>query len=376
MKLKRILKGILKWTSLAILLLLFVGIILLFISYWRSTNDCGRTAAPKNPMKAIVYCDYGLPNLKLEDVEKPLPNDDQILVKVRAASINPYDWHFIEGTPYIMRLMGVGLRKPKDTRLGVDFAGTVEAVGKNVTQFKPGDEVFGGRGGAFAQYVCPRATRAVALKPANVSFEEAASVNIAGITALQALRDKGKVQPGQKVLINGASGGVGTFAVQIAKSLGADVTGVCSTRNVDLVKSLGADHVIDYTKENFTKGAERYDVMLDNVGNHSLSECKGVLTPAGKYVLIGGGGAGDQGFLGGLGKALWAMVFSKFVNQQMGMMMADANHNDLTILADMMQSGKVKPVIDRTYKSLSDVPDAIRYLEQGHARGKVVVTVE
>src|SRR5436309_1771004 len=376
MKLKRILKRILKWTSVAILLALFVGIFALFIAYWRSTNDCGRTAAPKNPMKAIVYCDYGLANLKLEEVEKPVPNDDQILVRVRAASVNPYDWHFIEGTPKIMRAMGVGLRKPKDTRLGVDFAGTVEAVGKNVTQFKPGDEVFGGRGGAFGEYVCPRATRAVALKPANVTFEQAASVNIAGITALQALRDKGKVQPGQKVLINGASGGVGTFAVQIAKSLGADVTGVCSTRNVDLVQSLGADHVIDYTKEDFTKSAERYDVMLDNVGNHSLSECKGVLTPNGKYVLIGGGGANEQGFLGGLGKALWAMVFSKFVNQQMGMMMADANGKDLTILAEMMQSGKLKPVIDRTYKSLGEVPDALRYLEQGHARGKVIVTVE
>src|SRR5213083_2558864 len=376
MKLKRILKRILKWTSVAILLALFVGIFALFIAYWRSTNDCGHTAAPANPMKAIVYCDYGITNLKLQEIEKPIPNDDQILVRVRAASVNPYDWHFVEGTPYVVRAMGVGLRKPKDTRLGVDFAGTVEAVGKNVTQFKPGDEVFGGRGGAFAQYVCPRASRAVALKPASASFEEAASVNIAGITALQALRDKGKVQPGQKVLINGASGGVGTFAVQIAKSLGADVTGVCSTRNVDLVRSLGADHVIDYTTEDFTKSAERYDVMLDNVGNHSLSECKGVLTPAGKYVLIGGGGAGDQGFLGGLGKALWAMVFSKFVNQQMGMMMADANHNDLTILADMMQSGKIKPVIDRTYKSLSEVPDAIRYLEEGHARGKVVISVD
>src|SRR5213075_1429521 len=302
MKLKRILKRILKWTSVAILLALFVGIFALFIAYWRSTNDCGPTAAPKNPMKAIVYCDYGLANLKLEEVEKPVPNDDQILVRVRAASVNPYDWHFIEGTPKIMRMMGVGLRKPKDTRLGVDFAGIVETVGKNVTEFKPGDEVFGGRGGAFAQYVCPRATRAVALKPASASLEDAASVNIAGITALQALRDKGKVHPGQKVLVSGASGGVGTFAVQIAKSLGADVTGVCSTRNVDLVKSLGADHVIDYTKEDFTKSAERYDVMLDNVGNRSLSECKGVLTPTGKYVLIGGGGASDQGFLGGLGK--------------------------------------------------------------------------
>src|SRR6266581_658119 len=255
MKLKRILKRILKWTSVAILLALFTGIFALFIAYWRSTNDCGRTAAPKNPMKAIVYCDYGLANLKLEEVEKPVPNDDQILVRVRAASVNPYDWHFIEGTPKIVHLLGVGLRKPKDTRVGVDFAGTVESVGKNVTQFKPGDDVFGGRGGAFAEYVCRRAEGAVALKPASIPFEQAASVNIAGITALQAIRDKGKVQPGQKVLINGASGGVGTFAVQIAKSFGADVTGVCSTRNVDLVRSLGADQVIDYTKEDFTKSA-------------------------------------------------------------------------------------------------------------------------
>src|SRR5947199_1459558 len=370
MKIKRILK----WTAAVVFLGLFAWF---FIAYWTSSNDCDRkTAAPNNPMKAIVYCDYGLKNLKLENIEKPTPNDDQLLVRVRAASVNPYDWHFIEGTPKIMRAMGVGLRKPKDTRLGVDFAGTVEAVGKNVTQFKPGDDVFGGRGGAFAEYVCPRANRAVAIKPANITFEQAASVNIAGITALQAVRDKGKVQPGQKVLINGASGGVGTFAVQIAKSFGADVTGVCSTRNVDLVRSLGADHVIDYTKEDFAKGAERYDVMLDNVGNHSLSECRGVLTPNGKYVLIGGGGANEQAFLGGLGKALWAMVFSKFVNQQMGMMMADANGKDLTILADMMESGKLKPVIDRTYKSLAEIPDAIRYLEQGHARGKVIVTVE
>src|SRR6266550_9103384 len=370
----KVLKRLLKWITGALLVLLLLAFLVGFIAYWRSTNECGHTAAPTNPMKAIVYCDYGVANLKLEEIEKPVPSDDQVLVRVRATSVNPYDWHFIEGTPKIMRL-GVGLRKPKDPRLGVDYAGTVEAVGKNVTQFKPGDEVFGGRGGAFAQYVCPRATRAVALKPASASLEDAASVNIAGITALQALRDKGKVQLGQKVLINGASGGVGTFAVQIAKSLGADVTGVCSTRNVDLVKSLGADHVIDYTKEDFTKGAERYDVILDNVGNHSLSECRGVLTPNGKYVLIGGGGANEQGFLGGLGKALWAMVFSKFVNQQMGMMMADANQKDLTILADMMQSGKLKPVIDRTYK-LDQVPDAIRYVEQGHARGKVVITVD
>src|SRR5436853_982902 len=326
-------------------------------------------------MKAIVYCYYGLTNLKLESIEKPTLTDDQVLVRVRAASINPYDWHFIEGTPYIMRMMGVGLRKPKDTRLGVDFAGTVEAVGKNVTQFKPGDEVFGGRGGAFAEYVCPRATRAVALKPGNVTFEQAASVNIAGITALQALRDKGKVQSGQKVLINGASGGVGTFAVQIAKSFGADVTGVCSTRNVDLVRSLGADHVIDYTKEDFAKGAEHYDVILDNVPNHSLSECRAILNPNGKYVMNRVRGHNDSRWIGPFGRVINTMLLSPFVSQKMGMMMADANQKDLTVLGDMMQSGKVKPVIDRTYK-LSEVPDAIRYVEQGHARGKVVITVE
>ncbi len=378
MKLKRILKRILKWTSLAILLALFVGIIALFIAYWRSTNDCDRNAAaPTNPMKAIVYCDYGSANLKLEDVEKPVPNDDQVLVKVRAASVNPYDWHFIEGTPYIMRI-GVGLRKPKDTRLGVDFAGTVEAVGKNPAaagQFKPGDEVFGGRGGAFAEYVCPRANRAVALKPANITFEQAASVNIAGITALQALRDKGKVQPGQKVLINGASGGVGTFAVQIAKSLGAHVTGVCSTRNLDMVRSLGADHVIDYTKEDFAKTGQRYDVILDNVPNHSLSDCRRVLTPKGKYVMIGGGGPNDGRWVGPFGRVIATMLLSPFVSQEMGMMMADVSQKDLTILGDLMQSGKVTPVIDRRYK-LSEVPEAIRYLEEGHARGKVVITLE
>src|SRR5713101_4471113 len=369
MKLKRILK----WSAGIILLALIMWF---QVAYWTSTNDCDhKTAAPNNPMKAITYCDYGLANLKLETIDKPTPNDDQVLVRVRAASVNPYDWHFVEGTPKIMRAMGVGLRKPKDTRLGVDFAGTVEAVGKNVTQFKPGDEVFGGRAGAFAEYVCPRAGRAVALKPANATFEEAASVNIAGITALQALRDKGKVQAGQKVLINGASGGVGTFAIQIAKSMGADVTGVCSTRNVDLVRSLGADHVIDYTKEDFTKSAERYDVILDNVANRSLSELRGVLTPKGKYVLIGGGGPNEQGFIGPFARIIKTKVQSLFASQEMGMMMADGNGKDLTILGDMMQSGKLKPVIDRTYK-LSEVPAAIAYVEEGHARGKVIITVE
>ena len=367
-------KRILKWTaSIIVLALILWG----FIAYWTSSNDCKQYAeVPTNPMKAIVYCDYGLPNLKLQEIEKPAPADDQLLVKVRAASVNPLDWHFIEGTPYIMRALGVGLRKPADTRLGVDFAGTVEVVGKNVTQFKPGDEVFGGRTGAFAEYVCVREARAVALKPANITFEQAASVPIAGITALQGLRDKGKVQSGQKVLINGASGGVGTFAVQIAKSYGAEVTGVCSTRNLDMVRSLGADHVIDYTKEDFTKSDQRYDVILDNVANHSLSEFRRVLKPNGIYVLIGGGGANENRWLGpGLTQAFKAMFLSKFVSQQMGMMLAELNQKDLTFLADLMESGKVTPVIDKRYK-LSDLPDAIRYLEEGHARGKVVITAD
>jgi len=365
-------KRVLKWSALLILVAVFVWF---EIAYWTSTNDCDKTAAPSNPMKAITYCDYGLTNLKLENIEKPTPNDDQVLVRVRAASVNPYDWHFVEGTPKIMRAMGVGLRKPKDTRLGVDFAGTVEAVGKNVTQFKPGDEVFGGSTGAFAEYVCRRATGSVALKPASITFEQAASANIAGITALQAVRDKGKLGPGQKVLINGASGGVGTFAVQIAKSLGADVTGVCSTRNVDLVRSLGADHVIDYTKEDFAKGTERYDAILDNVPNHTLSECRRVLSPKGKYVLIGGGGPNDSRWIGPFGRIIKTMVLSPFISQKMGMMMADTSQKDLTILAELMQSGKVKPVIDRTYK-LSEVPAAIAYVEEGHARGKVIITID
>src|SRR5438128_1983720 len=365
-------KRILKWIVRLVFVLLIIAFLFVFVAYWRSTNDCGKTAAPANPMKAIVYCDYGLANLKLEDVEKPVPSDDQILVKVSAASVNPYDWHFVEGTPKIMRMMGVGLRKPKDTRLGVDFAGTVEAVGKNVTQFKPGDDVFGGKGGAFAEYVCRRAEGAVALKPANITFEQAASVNIAGITALQGLRDKGKVQPGQKVLINGASGGVVTFAVQIAKSFGADVTGVCSTRNLELVRSLGADHVIDYTKENFAKSEQRYDVILDNVPNHSLSECRRILTPKGKYVMIGGGGPNEGRWIGPFGRVIHTLLLSPFISQQMGMMMADANQKDLTVLADMMQCGKVKRVIDRTYK-LREVPEVIRYLAEGNARGKVII---
>src|SRR5713226_2583522 len=366
-------KRILKWTFL---LILIGGFVWFEIAYWTSTNDCDRKTAPTNPIKAIVYCDYGVANLKLADIEKPVPNDDQILVKVRAVSVNPYDWHFIEGSPKVMRGMIGGLRKPKDIRLGVDFAGTVETVGKNVTQYKPGDEVFGGSTGAFAQYLCRRATGSVAPKPAGLTFEQAASMNIAGITALQGVRDKGKVQPGQKVLINGASGGVGTFAVQIAKDIGAEVTGVCSTRNVDLVKSLGADHVIDYTKEDFTKTNQRYDLIFDLVGNHSFSERWRILNPNGICVMAGIGGAGWHDGIGTrLAGELNAYVASRFVSEKFITYIATLNKADLNILGDLMQAGKVTPVIDRSYK-LSEVPEALRYLEQGHARGKVVITLD
>lgn len=326
-------------------------------------------------MKAVVYTDYGPPDvLEIKDIKKPVPTDDQVLIKVRAAAVNPYDWHFIRGTPYVMRMMMGGLRKPKDPRIGVDYAGTVEAVGKNVTQFKPGDEVFGNRTGAFAEYLCARADRAIALKPANMTFEQVAGVPVAGLTALQGLRDHGKVQRGQKVLINGASGGVGTFAVQIAKALGAEVTGVCSTRNVDLVRSLGADHVIDYTKEDFTKGEQRYDVILDNVGTQPLSGFRRVLTENGICVIIGGGGPNDGKWVGPMSRPIKAKLMSPFIKQKIGMMMAEGKPEDLKFLAELMQSGKVTPVIDRTYP-LSEIREAVRYVETGRARGKVIITV-
>jgi NADPH:quinone reductase-like Zn-dependent oxidoreductase len=354
---------------------MLAGGLFLLVAYWRSTNDCEGAVVPSNPMKAIVHCEYGPPDsLHFEEVQKPVPNDNQLLVRVRAAALNPLDLT-IRG-PIIVRLLGSGLRKPKDTRVGVDYAGTVEAVGKNVTNFKPGDEVFGGKTGAFAQYICVLADRGVVSKPANMTFEQAASVPVAAITALQGLRDKGKIAPGQKVLVNGASGGVGTFAVQIAKSFGAEVTGVCSTRNVELVRSIGADHVIDYTKEDFTKRSERYDLIYDLVGNHSFSDRRSVLSPNGICVMAGVGGAGwHDGIAMRLLGELNAYVRSRFVAQKFVSYIAQLNQKDLTILSDLMQSGKITPVIDRSYK-LSDIPAALSYLEQGHARGKVVVTVE
>lgn len=319
----------------------------------------------------VIHC-YGSPDvLKLEQLAKPTPADDQLLVKVRAAALNPLDWHTMRGSPYIMR-MAAGFGAPKDSRVGVDFAGTVEAVGRNVTQFKPGDDVFGGADGAVAEYVVVRESRGVALKPTNMTFEQAAAVPVAAVTALQGLRDQGGIEPGQKVLINGASGGVGTFAVQIAKHFGAEVTGVCSTRNVELVRSLGADRVVDYTQEDFAQDAGRYDLILDNVGNRSLSDLRHALKPSGTLVIVGGQ-KGD--WIGPMMGVIKAAIVAHFVAQKMGFFMARLDHDDMRLLGELMQTGKVTPVIDRRYP-LSEAAQAMEYLETGRARGKVIINLE
>jgi len=321
-------------------------------------------------MKAIVCRTYGSPDvLHVEETATPTPNDDQVLIRVRAASVNPYDWHVMRGSPFVMRML-TGLTRPKDIRVGVDVAGIVETVGSKVARFKPGDEVFGACRGAFAQYACAGDT-SIVVKPPTVTFEQAATGAIAGYTALQGLRDQGKIQPGHNVMVNGASGGVGTFAVQIAKSFGARVTGVCSTRNLDLVRSLGADSVIDYTREDFTKGINRYDIVLDCHANRPLPACAGILAPAGRYIIVGAPGGG---LFGPLLVAVKASVLAPFVRRTLTMMMAKPNPDDLAFIADMMKTGTATPVIDRSYR-LDEVPDAIRYLEQGHAQGKVVIAV-
>jgi NADPH:quinone reductase-like Zn-dependent oxidoreductase len=322
-------------------------------------------------LKAIVYRTYGSADVvRLEDVEEPIVGDNEVLIKVRAASINPFDWHFMRGTPYMLRLQA-GLTKPKRTRLGVDVAGDVRAIGRKVTQLKVGDEVFGSCSGAFAEYVTT-AEAAVAAKPTNTTFEQAAAVPVAGYTALQALRDRGQIEPGRRVLINGASGGVGTFAVQIAKAFGAHVTGVCSTKNVDMVRSIGADRVIDYTRENFTTAGERYDLVLDCVGNHSLSACRRVLTSTGIYVAVGG--PTGRWMIGFIARVLAGMALSRFGRQKFALAQTKTNKADLHTLAELIEGRKVGPVIDRRY-TLVEVPEAIRYLEGGHARGKVVITI-
>jgi NADPH:quinone reductase-like Zn-dependent oxidoreductase len=325
-------------------------------------------------MKAAVYTQYGPPDVvvQITDVEKPVPKDDELLIKVRAASVNPLDSHLMKGGPYIVRVL-LGLGKPKIKRPGVDVAGQVEAVGKSVTQFKPGDAVFGLCKGAFAEYLCAPES-AFVIKPENITFEQAASVPIAALTALQGLRDKGHIQAGQKVLINGAAGGVGTFAVQIAKSFGAHVTAVCSTRNVDMVRSIGANHVIDYTQEDFTKinPGQCYDIIFDNVGNHSLSACRRLLNPKGINLMVGI--LGGRGIFSLLTRLVTALVWARFISQKFVFFVAKLNKPDLTLLSELMATGKVTPIIDRCY-GLNQVPEAIRYLSEQHARGKVIINL-
>src|SRR5918911_1732329 len=326
-------------------------------------------------MKAIVYTQYGSPDvLQFREVEKPTPKEDEVLVKIHAASANPADWHTMRGAPFLARLVN-GLFKPKHSRLGADLAGRVEAVGRNVTQFQVGDDVFGclslNAMSSFAKYACATEDN-LSLKPANLSFEAAAAVPLAALTALQGLRNKVQIQPGQKVLINGASGGVGTFAVQIAKSFGAEVTGVCSTMNVDMVRSIGADHVIDYTQQDFTQGTKRYHLIFDNVENRSLSDCRRALTHSGTLILNSGTGAHGIAMLVRLVKPL---VVSPFLRQKLRRYLSAPKHEDLVILRELVESGKLSPVIDRKYP-LHETPAALGYIEGGHVRGKVVITVE
>jgi NADPH:quinone reductase-like Zn-dependent oxidoreductase len=321
-------------------------------------------------IKAIVQNKYGSPDvLELKDIDKPAARENEVLVRVQAAAVNIADWHLLRGIPYAMR-PAVGLLKPKHEIPGLDLAGRVEAVGGAVEQFQPGDEVFGWCHGAFAEYACAEENSLLA-KPGNLTFEQAAAVGDSAFTALTAVRDQGRIQPGQKVVINGASGGVGTFAVQIAKSFGAEVTGVCSTRNVDMVRSIGADQVIDYTQEDFTRARQRYDAMLDLVGSRSLSDCRRSLTPQGTYVLVG---VSDMGRWLGLARQIKVLSSLPFVRQQMRIFITRHTRDDLIVLTDLVESGKVAPVIDRRYQ-LSEVPEALRYQGEGHARGKLVIVI-
>ena len=337
-------------------------------------------------MKAIVQHKYGSPDdvLELQDIDKPVVMADEVLVRVHAASVHPDVWHVVRGIPYVLRIMGAGLRRPKNRVPGTDAAGHVESVGKNVTQFQPGDQVFGEsikgyqwvNGGAYAEYVSVPADR-LALKPAGITFEQAAAVPTSALIALRSLRVEGKVRSGQRVLINGAGGGTGTFAVQLAKAFGADVTGVDSTRKLDMLRSIGADRVIDYTQEDFTASGQRYDLILDVPGNHSFSECKRALTPEGTYVLIGHDHFGDSGrrWLGSLPRAFKLMLMSRFVKQLPAVSFSTPSKKDsMALLKELIEAGKITPVVDRTYQ-LRDVPEAIRYMETGHAQGKVVITV-
>jgi NADPH:quinone reductase-like Zn-dependent oxidoreductase len=321
-------------------------------------------------MKAIVQTRYGSPDvLQLRDVDEPAVGDDQVLVRVHAAAVNIGDWHLLRGVPYVIRLVA-GLQRPRREIPGLDIAGQVEAVGRNVRQFRAGDEVFGWCKGAFAEHACAAESDLLS-KPANLTLEQSAAVGDSALTALAAVRDQGKVQPGDEVLINGASGGVGTFAVQIAKSFGANVTGVCSTRNLDTVRSLGADEVIDYTREDFARRGPRFDVMLDLVGTRSLSDCRRALTPRGTYVVVG---AKDMGRWLGLDRQIRALLLSPFMGQRVRVFVVRHNREDLAFLKELVEAGKVAPVVDRSF-ALSDVPDALRYQGEGHARGKIVIAM-
>jgi NADPH:quinone reductase-like Zn-dependent oxidoreductase len=323
-------------------------------------------------MSATVNRCYGSADVvAIERVAKPIPADNEVLVKVYAASVNAGDWHSLRGEPYLIRAFSTGLGRPSNPRLGTDYSGTVEAVGKSVTRFRPGDQVFGGRSGALADYVIAGEGRAIALKPANVSFEQAAGVPVAALTALQALRDHGGVQPGQNVLINGASGGVGTFAVQIAKAFGAEVTAVCSTRNIAQARGIGADHVVDYTREDFTASGARYDLIVDIAGSHSPLTYRRVLAPDGKIIVVGN--ASRDPWIGALASVFGPTVYDPFVSQEMAFFIARLNQPDLTLLADLMRDGKITTVVDRVYPS-HEVGEALRYIDEGHARAKVIVT--
>jgi len=340
----------------------------------RAAVDPMPATAGVETMKAIVQDEYGsAPEgvLRLAEVARPTIGDDEILVHVRAASVDRGTWHLMAGLPYPMRVMGFGFRRPKAANPGRSMAGTVESVGKNVTEFKPGDEVYGTCDGSFAEYARARAGL-LAPKPANLSFEQAAAVPVSGLAALQAVRDKAQVQAGEKVLIVGASGGVGTFAVQIAKAFGAEVTGVCSTGKTDLVRALGADHVIDYTIEDFADGEHRYDAVLDIGGSRPLSQLRRALTPRGRLVIVGG--ETDGRWLGGADRLLRAPLLSPLVSQKLGTLTTSENSKDLRVLRELLEAGKIAPAIDRTYP-LSEVPAAIRHVQEGHARGKVVIAV-
>jgi NADPH:quinone reductase-like Zn-dependent oxidoreductase len=369
MKLRyKILNGI-----LAILILL-IGSVGIAIGYTADCEPAASSSAQKNSMNAVIYRCYGSPEvLEYVAVAKPTPIDDEVLVKIHAAGVNPLDWHYMRGAPYLMRLMS-GIGEPKRQTMGVDFSGVVEAVGKNVSKFKVGDSVFGGRGGAFGEYVTIPESRALALKPNNMTHEQAAAVPIAATTALQALRDMGKLQAGQKVLINGASGGVGTYAVQIAKYYGADVTAVNSTRNVDMVLSIGADRVIDYKKDDYTTQNIKYDLIVDMVGNHSLSKNIDVLKPSGRLVNVGSSEKGN--WIAPLITPVKALFMNPFIDQEIVGFVASMNQDDINVLAQMMQAGKLTSVLDNKRFQLSETAKAIAYSETGRARGKIIVTVE